>query len=85
MIANLFPCNVWTRNDFDGKKDNIVTDVRSRRRQNLDVLFLDHRKVIVQVRTVAPTRWSSSFNQQSVFTQGTSNHTGLLNWNDKLA
>ena len=56
-----------------------MTAVRSRRRQNLDVLFLDHRKVIVQVRTVAPTRWSSSFNQQSVFTQGTSNHTGLLN------
>ena len=57
-----------------------MTVVRSRRRQNLDdVLFLDHRKVIVQVRTVAPTRWSSSFNQQNVFTQGTSNHTGLLN------
>ena len=56
-----------------------MTVVRSRRRQNLDVLFLDHRKVIVQVRTVAPTRWSSSFNQQSVFTLGTSKHTGLLN------
>ena len=36
-----------SRNDFDVKKDsNIVTVVCSRRRQNLDGLFLEHRKVM---------------------------------------